>query len=169
MRKRPGASMLQTLFDCMQCRQKTVEVKAKCQTCTLWWCPACLLNRYGEEVAKVGLVLASAPAVFMVHLAFICCHANMFACNVFTLCCTVNFEGAGCIRAGQPSGRLELPSMQGHLQLQQLQKGLYEAMVTTMCMSLRALTFQLPMPASYYLLSSQHTIAFMYGNTYSQI
>ena len=38
----------------MQCRQKTVEVKAKCNSCTLWWCPACLLNRYGEEVAKAG-------------------------------------------------------------------------------------------------------------------
>ena len=38
----------------LQCRQKTVEVKAKCNSCTLWWCPACLLNRYGEEVAKAG-------------------------------------------------------------------------------------------------------------------
>ena len=37
-----------------QCRQKTVEVKAKCTKCTLHWCPRCLLNRYGEEVAKVS-------------------------------------------------------------------------------------------------------------------
>ena len=43
----------------MQCRQKTVEVKAKCGSCTLWWCPACLLNRYGEEVDKAGF-----PAAF---------------------------------------------------------------------------------------------------------
>lgn len=43
----------------LQCRQKTVEVKAKCNTCTLWWCPACLLNRYGEEVAKVCLAFSS--------------------------------------------------------------------------------------------------------------
>jgi Zinc-finger domain of monoamine-oxidase A repressor R1 len=37
-----------------QCRQKTVEVKAKCTSCTLWWCPRCLLNRYGEEVEAVA-------------------------------------------------------------------------------------------------------------------
>ena len=43
----------------IQCRQKTVEVKAKCGSCTLWWCPACLLNRYGEEVDKVGFPAAS--------------------------------------------------------------------------------------------------------------
>jgi len=36
-----------------QCRQKTVEVKAKCGSCTLYWCPRCLLNRYGEEVEAV--------------------------------------------------------------------------------------------------------------------
>lgn len=38
---------------CLQCRQKTVETKAKCKKCTLWWCPRCLLNRYGEEVEQV--------------------------------------------------------------------------------------------------------------------
>ena len=36
-----------------QCRQKTIETKAKCKKCTLWWCPRCLLNRYGEAVDKV--------------------------------------------------------------------------------------------------------------------
>ncbi|BDA43044.1 probable cell division cycle-associated 7-like protein at N-terminal half [Coccomyxa sp. Obi] len=39
---------------CHQCRQKTVEVKAKCGTCTMYFCPRCLLNRYGEEVDKVN-------------------------------------------------------------------------------------------------------------------
>ena len=38
---------------CHQCRQKTAELKAKCGVCPLWWCPACLLNRYGEVVAEV--------------------------------------------------------------------------------------------------------------------
>ncbi|KAK9813834.1 hypothetical protein WJX73_001007 [Symbiochloris irregularis] len=38
---------------CHQCRQKTVEVKGKCSKCTLYWCPRCLLNRYGEEVSQV--------------------------------------------------------------------------------------------------------------------
>ena len=28
-------------------------MKAKCGRCTLHWCPRCLLNRYGEEVATV--------------------------------------------------------------------------------------------------------------------
>jgi hypothetical protein len=37
----------------MQCRQKTVEAKAKCGSCTMFFCPRCLLNRYGEEVDKV--------------------------------------------------------------------------------------------------------------------
>ena len=36
-----------------QCRQKTVEMKAKCGVCTLFWCPRCLANRYGEEVDQV--------------------------------------------------------------------------------------------------------------------
>lgn len=40
----------------LQCRQKTAEVKAKCGKCTLWWCPACLLNRYGERVAEVDFI-----------------------------------------------------------------------------------------------------------------
>ena len=39
----------------VQCRQKTVEVKAKCSSCTMYFCPRCLLNRYGEEVDKVSL------------------------------------------------------------------------------------------------------------------
>lgn len=43
------------LHHAMQCRQKTVEVKAKCGTCTMYFCPRCLLNRYGEEVGKVSL------------------------------------------------------------------------------------------------------------------
>ena len=30
-----------------------METKAKCGNCTLFWCPKCLLNRYGEEVEKV--------------------------------------------------------------------------------------------------------------------
>jgi len=35
---------------CHQCRQKTIEVKAKCTTCTLYFCPRCLENRYSEKV-----------------------------------------------------------------------------------------------------------------------
>lgn len=46
---------------CWQCRQKTVELKANCTTCPLHWCPRCLLNRYGEEVAQV---LAADPSCF---------------------------------------------------------------------------------------------------------
>lgn len=42
-------------FCLMQCRQKTVEVKAKCTECTLRWCPRCLLNRYGQVVEEVIL------------------------------------------------------------------------------------------------------------------
>ncbi|KAK9867375.1 hypothetical protein WJX84_007322 [Apatococcus fuscideae] len=45
---------------CHQCRQKTVDAKAKCTCCTLLWCTRCLLNRYGVEVAKV-MGLASWP------------------------------------------------------------------------------------------------------------
>ncbi|KAK9915262.1 hypothetical protein WJX75_006841 [Coccomyxa subellipsoidea] len=41
---------------CHQCRQKTVEAKAKCGSCTMFFCPRCLLNRYGEEVDKVNLL-----------------------------------------------------------------------------------------------------------------
>ena len=41
-----------------QCRQKTVEVKASCGRCTLHWCPRCLFNRYGEEVAAINAVSA---------------------------------------------------------------------------------------------------------------
>ncbi len=46
-----------------QCRQKTVEVKAKCGSgkCTLYWCPRCLLNRYGEEVDDVRRPWSAAP------------------------------------------------------------------------------------------------------------
>ena len=40
----------------LQCRQKTVEVKAKCTRCTLYWCPRCLSNRYGEVVEQVSVV-----------------------------------------------------------------------------------------------------------------
>jgi hypothetical protein len=36
---------------CHQCRQKTVETKAKCTSCTLFFCPRCLENRYSETVA----------------------------------------------------------------------------------------------------------------------
>jgi hypothetical protein len=37
----------------VQCRQKTVEVKAKCTACTLYFCPRCLENRYKELVDEV--------------------------------------------------------------------------------------------------------------------
>lgn len=51
----------------LQCRQKTVELKGKCTQCTLYWCPRCLLNRYGEEVSQVSGLLScsrtSTPAV----------------------------------------------------------------------------------------------------------
>ncbi|KAK9816278.1 hypothetical protein WJX74_000473 [Apatococcus lobatus] len=43
---------------CHQCRQKTIDAKAKCTSCTLYWCSRCLLNRYGEEVDKVILLAA---------------------------------------------------------------------------------------------------------------
>ncbi|KFM28085.1 Cell division cycle-associated 7-like protein [Auxenochlorella protothecoides] len=36
------------------CRQKTVEVKAKCTKCTLYFCPRCLENRYKQFVAEVN-------------------------------------------------------------------------------------------------------------------
>uniref|UniRef100_A0A1D1ZVX1 Zinc-finger domain-containing protein n=1 Tax=Auxenochlorella protothecoides TaxID=3075 RepID=A0A1D1ZVX1_AUXPR len=39
---------------CHQCRQKTVEVKAKCTKCTLYFCPRCLENRYKQFVAEVN-------------------------------------------------------------------------------------------------------------------
>ena len=38
---------------CHQCRQKTLEVKAGCKSCTLHFCPRCLSNRYNEEVDYV--------------------------------------------------------------------------------------------------------------------
>ena len=43
----------------LQCRQKTVEVKAKCKAgkCTLYFCPRCLENRYQEEVDTVRACL----------------------------------------------------------------------------------------------------------------
>lgn len=40
---------------CHQCRQKTVEDKRKCTTCTQYFCPKCLTNRYGldqEEASR---------------------------------------------------------------------------------------------------------------------
>ncbi|KAK2076518.1 hypothetical protein QBZ16_001044 [Prototheca wickerhamii] len=41
---------------CHQCRQKTIEIKAKCTSCTLYYCPRCLENRYQEKVdEKQGL------------------------------------------------------------------------------------------------------------------
>ncbi|KAI3426127.1 hypothetical protein D9Q98_008506 [Chlorella vulgaris] len=39
---------------CHQCRQKTAEIKAKCSSCTLYFCPKCLENRYQEKVAEVN-------------------------------------------------------------------------------------------------------------------
>ncbi|KAL4448632.1 hypothetical protein ABPG75_005851 [Micractinium tetrahymenae] len=39
---------------CHQCRQKTVEVKAKCTACTLYFCPKCLENRYKELVESAN-------------------------------------------------------------------------------------------------------------------
>eukprot|EP00887_Chlorella_sp_A99_P007601 scaffold28.g7601.t1 len=41
---------------CHQCRQKTVEVKAKCRACTLYFCPRCLENRYHERVEEVNQI-----------------------------------------------------------------------------------------------------------------
>lgn len=126
----------QLAFLCLQCRQKTVEVKAKCKSCTLWWCPACLLNRYGEEVAKVNSTL-----LFTHHM-----HLYVqISCRPPTHCTNLQ----GCYAAGYsihdhpsqqqgpvprarlkcmpPSGEQDrgvgLPALQGHLQLQQLQKG----------------------------------------------
>jgi len=31
-----------------------VEVKAKCTQCPMFWCPRCLSNRYGQQVAEVS-------------------------------------------------------------------------------------------------------------------
>jgi hypothetical protein len=39
---------------CHQCRQKTIEIKAKCKQCTLYFCPRCLENRYNEAVDEVN-------------------------------------------------------------------------------------------------------------------
>jgi hypothetical protein len=39
---------------CHQCRQKTIEIKAKCKQCTLYFCPRCLKNRYNEAVDEVN-------------------------------------------------------------------------------------------------------------------
>ncbi|KAG7670748.1 hypothetical protein Ndes2526A_g01480 [Nannochloris sp. 'desiccata'] len=39
---------------CHQCRQKTIEIKAKCKQCTLYYCPRCLENRYNEAVDEVN-------------------------------------------------------------------------------------------------------------------
>lgn len=39
---------------CHQCRQKTLEIKAKCTACTLYFCPRCLENRYNENVNQVN-------------------------------------------------------------------------------------------------------------------
>ena len=39
---------------CHQCRQKTVEIKAKCKKCTLYYCVRCLNNRYNEDVNAVN-------------------------------------------------------------------------------------------------------------------
>lgn len=83
-----------------QCRQKTVEVKAKCGKCTLHWCPRCLLNRYGEDVEAVR---AWAPG---------CC-----ACPVPEQALRLRW------RAGQPAAGLALPALPRRLQLQQLQEG----------------------------------------------
>jgi len=41
---------------CHQCRQKTIEIKAKCKQCTLYYCPRCLENRYNEAVAEVNAI-----------------------------------------------------------------------------------------------------------------
>ncbi|KAK9830411.1 hypothetical protein WJX72_011628 [[Myrmecia] bisecta] len=50
----PACVSSETGTTCHQCRQKTVELKAKCTDCTLYWCPRCLTNRYGEEVEEVS-------------------------------------------------------------------------------------------------------------------
>ena len=36
---------------CHQCRQKTVETKAKCTACTLYFCPKCVAERRGGGAA----------------------------------------------------------------------------------------------------------------------
>jgi len=82
-----------------QCRQKTVEVKAKCSSCTLYWCPRCLLNRYGEEVEAVRARSAARRGP---------CRAR---------------PPSGGRRAGQRAAGLALPALPGRLQLQQLPEG----------------------------------------------
>ena len=77
-------------------------MKAKCDKCTLHWCPRCLLNRYGEDVEAVR---ARAPG---------CC-----ACIVPEQALMLRW------RAGQPAAGLALPPLPRRLQLQQLQKGAY--------------------------------------------
>ena len=41
-------------FCLLQCRQKTVEVKRQCSTCTQQFCPKCLTNRYGPGQEQVS-------------------------------------------------------------------------------------------------------------------
>ena len=40
-------------FCLLQCRQKTVEDKRQCSTCTQQFCPKCLTNRYGPGQEQV--------------------------------------------------------------------------------------------------------------------
>lgn len=42
-------------------------MKAKCGSCTMFFCPRCLLNRYGEEVEKVCIPLHVSPAELLKH------------------------------------------------------------------------------------------------------
>ena len=64
----------------LQCRQKTVEVKAKCTDCTLYWCPRCLTNRYGEVVEEVGFI--SHPLSMLNHSILSArCDQGQFFCR----------------------------------------------------------------------------------------
>ena len=83
-------------------------MKAKCQTCTLWWCPACLLNRYGEEVAKVGHALASSPMPYRMHRACFSYQAlTQPSCmeSQSRLCCRMLMKGMGaCVQVNDVAG-----------------------------------------------------------------
>lgn len=86
----------------LQCRQKTVEVKAKCTKCTLFWCPRCLSNRYGEEVEEV---------LFKPQ------HHSSSAGR------GLQFQTSIYRTAGVKAEGVAVPQMQRRLQLQQLPQG----------------------------------------------
>ena len=39
---------------CHSCRQKTTSLKARCTTCPIKWCVACLRIRYGEDAVEAN-------------------------------------------------------------------------------------------------------------------